>query len=162
MIHKTTIKLDIDEKPKKLRVFCNEMIDRFTFFMQIYEYNFWLKSIKVRETVKGYHFYINVLTNRKLKDVEIIYIQLALGSDYKREGFNMIRSAEGNTKIEDWNMLFIDKEKVSEMSSFLEEYFYTKLFMKLETKEEAWYSFLRSCGVKAEELEGLKTEALSP
>lgn len=147
MIFKTKIKLDIDEKPDKLRVFCKEMVDRFTFFIKIYEHNLWLRSLKVRETKKGYHFYLTVLTNRKLKDVEIIYMQLALGSDYMREGFNMIRSAEGNTSIDIWNMLFIDKEKVTKRSIFIEKFFFNYLYDKLFIKKTEWYDFLISCGV---------------
>ena len=78
-------------------------------------------------------------------------MQLALGSDYKREGFNMIRSAEGDTDISLWNMLFIDKEKVSKKSTFLENYFFNELYTFLETKKSRWFSFLKSCGVALSE-----------
>ena len=76
-----------------------------------------MKSIDVYETNKGYHFYLKVKTERKLTSKDVVVLQLALGSDYKRELFNWLRVRNGRTSKK-WNVLFKckynSKKRISE------------------------------------------------
>jgi hypothetical protein len=91
-------------------------------------------GIKVYETSKGIHVYLDAESERPLTPLEIIIIQLALGSDYKRELYNLRRARawlDGEELENNWNTLFkykykngklVSKETVTEFSKFFEEY----------------------------------------
>jgi len=91
-------------------------------------------GIEVYETSKGIHVYLDAESERPLTPLEIIIIQLALGSDYKRELYNLRRARawlDGEELENNWNTLFkykykngklVSKETVTEFSKFFEEY----------------------------------------
>jgi hypothetical protein len=91
-------------------------------------------EIKVYETSKGIHVYLDAESERPLTPLEIIVIQLALGSDYKRELYNLRRARawlDGEELENSWNTLFkykykngklVSKETVTEFSKFFEDY----------------------------------------
>ncbi|MEO0303950.1 MAG: hypothetical protein ABIM64_01680 [candidate division WOR-3 bacterium] len=62
-------------------------------------------SCFVFETCKGYHVYLKI--NGNFSYIEIIALQALLGSDYKREAFNLKRFRSGLGK--EWNILFEKK-----------------------------------------------------
>jgi hypothetical protein len=91
-------------------------------------------GIKVYETNKGIHIYLDAESERPLTPLEIIVIQLCLGSDYKRELYNLRRARawlDGEELENNWNTLFkykykngklVSKETVTEFSKFFEDY----------------------------------------
>jgi len=91
-------------------------------------------GIKVYETNKGIHVYLDAESERPLTPLEIIIIQLTLGSDYRRELYNLRRARawlDGEELENNWNTLFkykykdgklVSKETVTEFSKFFEEY----------------------------------------
>ena len=86
--------------------------------------NLVFKNTKVLETKKGFHFYHKVSSERPLTPLEIIIIQLALGSDYKREIFNLRRARawlDGEELEEGWNVLFKYKYKSGKLVSYESE-----------------------------------------
>lgn len=66
--------------------------------------NVWPIKVEVRSTAKGYHIYMDVESKVPLDSFDVCFLQLALGSDYKRETFNYMRFKDSLTR--DWNMLF--------------------------------------------------------
>ena len=86
--------------------------------------NLVFENTKVLETKKGFHFYHKVSSGRPLTPLEIIIIQLALGSDYKREIFNLRRARawlDGEELEEGWNVLFKYKYKSGKLVSYESE-----------------------------------------
>jgi hypothetical protein len=91
-------------------------------------------GIKVYETSKGIHVYLDAESERPLTPLEVIIIQLCLGSDYKRELYNLRRARawlDGEELENNWNTLFkykykngklVSKETVTEFSKFFEDY----------------------------------------
>ena len=70
---------------------------------------------EVRRTAKGYHIYFTL--EHKLSDPEIIALQAIMGSDYRREMFNWLRTANGNwekykEKNLEWNVMFSSKKRI--------------------------------------------------
>ena len=55
---------------------------------------------------KGYHVIIDM--KRDIPDIVAVTLQSLMGSDYKRECYNLIRVANG---IKNWNVLFKSKKK---------------------------------------------------
>jgi len=106
------------------------------------------KGIKVYETVKGIHIYLDAESERPLTPLEVIVIQLALGSDYKRELYNLRRARawlDGEELENNWNTLFkykykngklVSKETVTEFSKFFEEYVMRKYNSLLRGESE--------------------------
>lgn len=64
-------------------------------------------GVIVRSTAKGYHLYLDVVSEKELDSFAICFLQMALGSDYKRETFNFMRFRQSLNK--DWNVLFVRK-----------------------------------------------------
>jgi len=64
----------------------------------------------VMKTPHGYHIYIKAKTNRRLEDEDIVFIQLALGDDFKRACFNWERVRSNNGHKYGWNVLFTEHE----------------------------------------------------
>lgn len=99
-------KIDIDYKPPNPLEFAKEFANRIIFIFKTLGIEF--ESAEVYETNKGYHIYVYAYSSKQLTNEQIILVQLALGSDYKREVFNAIRVMsgafpEGNRS---WNVLF--------------------------------------------------------
>lgn len=105
-------------------------------------------GIKVYETSKGIHIYLDAESERPLTPLEVIIIQLALGSDYKRELYNLRRARawlDGEELENNWNTLFkykykdgklVSKETVTEFSKFFEEYVMRKYNSLLRGENE--------------------------
>ena len=60
-----------------------------------------LKDLRVMRTSNGWHVYLTV-ANRMTQD-DIVFLQLMLGSDYRREAYSYLRLHSG---VRDWNFLF--------------------------------------------------------
>lgn len=117
----TVFKLDYDFCGKRLLKVIRDRAFVFRFLkINIYR-------VEVYKTAHGWHVYYT--TRRKFPDIEIAFIQLLLGSDYKREMFNFQRITK-KFNISRWNTLFkrkyIDKKLVSE------EIFNKKINQKVE------------------------------
>ena len=97
-----TLKLDLDGK-NGLDVF----LDR----RWIMKY-MGLKVVDVRcsHTTNGWHLELDV--DAEIDDIKAIFMQLALGSDYRREVCNLLRIERG---CHDWNTLFKRKFKVNDL-----------------------------------------------
>lgn len=67
-----------------------------------------LINLRVFKTNHGYHVYL--WYRNKIPDHEIIMLQMAMGSDFRRELFNMIRIRKWNSQS-NWNVLFTRKYK---------------------------------------------------
>ena len=59
----------------------------------------------VYSTAKGYHIYLDVAG--EFNSFDVCFLQMALGSDYKRETFNFMRFRDHLDKK--WNVLFAKK-----------------------------------------------------
>jgi len=120
-VNKHTILVDIDFKPEtKKRLI--KLAEDYAWKMYFVSTSLNLKfdSTEVLETKKGFHFYHNVISERPLTPLEIIIIQLALGSDYKREVFNLRRARawlDGEELEDGWNTLFKYKYKKGKLVS---------------------------------------------
>lgn len=92
------LKLDIDSK--KVPDF-----DRIKTVVEMLDLE--VKNAEVFTTKHGYHIYIDI---SRIDDKQIPFIQMAMGSDYKREMLNQIRvkGRQGNPP-KFWNVLFIKK-----------------------------------------------------
>lgn len=144
MCFKGRLQLDIDTKIRNKEKFIEELLDRITFFIKLYEFKFWVTKFKVLETKKGYHFYIYFVSERKIEDIEILYMQQALGDDYKRAGFNLIRVVEGDCKTEEWNVLFIDKERITDRSISFISLFFRLYQLKINLYKEQYNEFFKA------------------
>jgi hypothetical protein len=63
-----------------------------------------LTDLEAMRTKHGWHLYLEV--RNKMRDLDRVFVQLMLGSDFKRELFNYRRVKLGET---DWNFLFRDR-----------------------------------------------------
>jgi len=63
--------------------------------------------IEIHNTVHG-GFHVRIKLKENLKPLEILAIQVLLGSDYKRETYNLLRV---RNKIKNWNALFEGNER---------------------------------------------------
>jgi len=63
-----------------------------------------LLRINVYKTKKGYHIYIWV--NNRLSKQDILFLQLAFGSDFMRESFYWRIINYAHLKKREWNILF--------------------------------------------------------
>lgn len=115
-MNKYELLIDIDYKPKRWNRWCEEFVSKLRFA----SINLGLEigKVKVYETNKGLHIYIDVYSELKLNSKDICFIQLLLGSDYKRELFNWIR-IRGRYRGK-WNVLFINKERTTDYSRSVE------------------------------------------
>ena len=96
----TDLKVDIDYKPLDL----DKLAWRMETVCEVLEVE--LESIRIMETGKGYHIHGVILGD--VDDKDVIIIQMALGSDYLRELYNLRRVRNG---IKNWNVLFSSKYK---------------------------------------------------
>ena len=95
------LKIDIDKKDKR------EFMERFTAFYRYFKPR--VVSYDIRETRKGYHVRLTVDFPFDFNDVDIVFLQLLLGSDWKRELLNYFRI---KNKISSWNVLFNKKFRI--------------------------------------------------
>jgi len=133
--------LDIDKKPENLTEFATEFSDRLVFLHFFTEFCF--NKIHILETKKGYHIYLWTYTQTPTP-IEAVLIQLALGSDYRRELFNYNRVWSKNPPPR-WNILFrskyngagqvVSREERTDKAVQLEEEI-MKLYTTKVTKEE--------------------------
>lgn len=70
---------------------------------------FRLNWVSYQRTVRGWH--ILVQCNRKFSPMETVALQAILGSDRKRETFNLCRILSGKISDNRWNLLFKEKLK---------------------------------------------------
>ena len=123
MITDADILLDIDRKRISAREFAERM--RFVSIFTAIEF----KRLTIYETHKGLHVYL-WCKDKKPSPQEKVVIQLALGSDYRREIFNWLR-VTGTQTPKRWNILFqgkydgngkrVSREEHSELAIRLEE-----------------------------------------
>lgn len=60
--------------------------------------------IRMDRTVRGWHLIVE--WSRRFRPIEIVCIQAVLGSDLKRETFNLARVFSGKARNRRWNLLF--------------------------------------------------------
>jgi hypothetical protein len=63
-------------------------------------------SCDIKATTHGRHFTIGFTTDKRLTDADIVFLQLLLFSDWKRELHNWLRVRSGCKK---WNVLYKQK-----------------------------------------------------
>jgi hypothetical protein len=63
-------------------------------------------SVSISATKNGRHVTINFDSGKKITDADIVFLQLMLFSDWKRELFNWLRIRSGCKK---WNVLYKQK-----------------------------------------------------
>lgn len=95
--------LDIDGNFKR-----KDLMKRLAFLWSRLRFN--LKKIDEKKTKHGRHFRIVFSCKQDLTDVDLVFLQLALGSDYHREIFNWCRIKAGFKR---WNVLFNKKYDAS-------------------------------------------------
>jgi hypothetical protein len=98
----TTLKFDIDEK----------VIDwkRIKTVLEMFKIKINISKSKIAKTKKGFHLYLH--TDKKIKDNDICFIQLACNSDYKREVLNLLRLKRRGWQRDNFNVLFSQKYHV--------------------------------------------------
>jgi DNA primase catalytic subunit len=73
------------------------------------------KKVLVYHTENGYH--VRMYCDNNIDDKTACFMQLALGSDYRREVFNWLRIERG---CKNWNLLFGRKEIVNKVGQIVE------------------------------------------
>lgn len=116
--------VDVDFKPEIPNKFAGEFVERLSFISDILKIH--IDDVEVFETKRGLHIYVYASSFRSIPDEEIVVIQLALGSDYKREIFNWTRVIS-NPRPKRWNVMFKDNERVTMLSSILTRLINSKL-----------------------------------
>jgi len=129
------LKLDFDFKPRSAKRFAKEIANKLKFLTSFFGIS--VIDVKVYETNKGLHVYISLYSNVELTDEDIVVLQLALGSDYKRELFNWLR-VRSRDKFKHWNVLFkvkykngviVSKEEKTELAEEIE--YYVRKYLQL-------------------------------
>ncbi len=100
------LKIDIDYKPENPLKFAKEFANKLKFTCDILKIE--VEAVEVYETNKGFHIYVWINSKKELDNKDIIILQLSLGSDYKREIFNLSRVWSFDN-IAIWNVLFSRK-----------------------------------------------------
>jgi len=116
--------IDVDFKPEIPNKFAEEFVEKLSFVSDILKIH--IDDVEVFETKRGLHIYVYASSFRNISDEEIVVIQLALGSDYKREIFNWTRVIS-NPRPRRWNVMFKDNERVTMLSSILTKLINSKL-----------------------------------
>lgn len=99
----TVLKVDVDIKMSKKLL--REFIKTREKILETLGYK--LRKMTIKETNKGYHFYITV--EGKLKPKRIAELQFLLGDDHKRAYFNFLRAKTNSFHF--FNVLF-EKKKI--------------------------------------------------
>jgi hypothetical protein len=92
----------------------------------IFYFKIHIKEVLVFETKHGWHVYIEI--EEQLDDMKVLFIQTALGDDFKRACFNYTRV---ELKIPNWNVLYTENEKYNKELS-------KKLYKILKKGETQW------------------------
>lgn len=122
------LKLDIDFKPDNADKLVSQIIERVIFLEDVFCVQF--EKFEVYETNKGLHIYVKISSKNKLKNTDIVVLQLVLGSDYKREIYNWMRVRNGGN-VKYWNKLF---KKKTVKGVVVSEEKKTELAVELESK----------------------------
>ena len=122
------LKLDIDFKPTDTNKLVDQIIERVIFLEDVFCVQF--EKFEVFETNKGLHIYVKIGSKNKLKNTDIVVLQLVLGSDYKREIYNWMRVRNGGN-VKYWNKLF---KKKTVKGVVVSEEKKTELAVELESK----------------------------
>lgn len=93
----TTIKLDFDKKE-----FSWHRINKVILLLRLD-----ITDVSVEKSKHGWHITLNI--KNKMNDHEIVCVQSLMGSDYKRECFNLLRVHSGKFPNQSWNVLFKKK-----------------------------------------------------
>ena len=134
-MHRYELKLDFDFKPRSAKRFAREIANKLNFLKTFFGIK--VIDVKVYETNKGLHLYISIYSSVELDDRDIVVLQLALGSDYKREIFNWLR-VRSRDKFKHWNVLFkvkykngviVSKEEKTELAEEIE--YYVRKYLQL-------------------------------
>jgi len=134
-MYRYELKLDFDFKPRSAKRFAKEIANKLSFLASYFGIS--VIDVSVYETNKGLHLYISIYSSVELTDEDIVVLQLALGSDYKRELFNWLR-VRSNDKFKHWNVLFkvkykngkiISKEEKTELAEEIE--YYVRKYLQL-------------------------------
>jgi len=96
------LKLDLDGKQS-----FTEFLDRLWI---IRGFGLAPKKVEVHDTENGFH--VRMHCDNDIDDKTACFMQLALGSDYRREVFNWLRIERG---CQDWNLLFKKKTIVNKV-----------------------------------------------
>ena len=92
-----------------------------------------IKSCAVYGTKNGFHVYLD--TSIEIEPLKALFMQLALGSDYRKEVFSFLRLERGYTDPKDWSVLFSIKYRFTKMGEVIEsskEEYNTILSQKLQ------------------------------
>ena len=97
-----------------------------------------IQKINVYKTKKGYHIYIWV--NNRLSNQDIVFLQLAFGSDYMRECYYWKRIKYPILPKRGWNILFYKKNycRKSRKKPSFEEFDDKKSFELLKVLKLDW------------------------
>jgi len=134
-MYRYELKLDFDFKPRSAKRLAKEIANKLNFLKTFFGIS--VIDVKVYETNKGLHLYISLYSNVELTDEDIVVLQLALGSDYKREIFNWLR-VRSRDKFKHWNVLFkvkykngkiISREEKTELAKEIE--YYVRKYLQL-------------------------------
>jgi hypothetical protein len=106
-----TLKLDLD-KPTKERAYSlhaqkqqeKEILKRLEMAIKFFQFKIF--TIKSSKTKHGKHIMIVFTSPKKITDADIVFLQLLLLSDWKRELFNWLRVRSDCKK---WNVLYKQK-----------------------------------------------------
>lgn len=97
-----TIKLDFDNSDKKLLIANFKERVKVLWFFKIK-----ILNVSIYQTNHGYHAYL--ISNKRFTNADLVFIQLALGSDFMREIFYYKRVKYPVLKNKGWNILFSKK-----------------------------------------------------
>lgn len=92
------MKIDLDSKTFKAIVRVGQRFVILRKYFKIMDY-----KITEKETKNGKHITIRFKSKAKFTDSDLVFLQLWLGSDWKREFFNYLRVRAG---WKNWNVLF--------------------------------------------------------
>lgn len=100
-----TIKLDIDKKTIAL-----EQVERIDWCIAFF--NLDIIDIRTRKSQSGNnHIELDLLND--INDYELVFLQLAMQSDFKRECFNLLRVSSEAFSNQSWNVLFRKKFRIA-------------------------------------------------
>lgn len=154
-MYKTELKIDIDEKPRQLKKYSELLSERLFIITKIYNFRLWLQSIKVYETIKGFHLYVKLISDKKVEDFEILQMQSSLKDDYIRGLFNMVRVKGGEQPRDYWNLLFKSKESKTKKSILFERSFFINYYFVANAYEEEYNHFFESQYRVKQEINGV-------
>lgn len=107
------IKLDIDK-------YCisNQQVARINKIITLLKLDILFVEVH-RSQNKKYHIILHCAN--KITDYELVCIQALMGSDYKRECFNLLRVKSNKFKKQSWNVLFLKKFQINLMSNLINQ-----------------------------------------